>query len=270
MPASRTLFETVSYTHLNQVTGATNLATSTNNDTYSMLANGSITSDQTPVQTTTSYGYNAGGELCWSANASSSSSACGSPPSGATATTNYTYTTDGQRASSTSTSPSTGANVSAVGSVAQSVGNGDSTLSDDPQHVGDALVLGISVGANDPVSSVSGGGATWKYLARETGSDPGNIELWLGTVTSTGSSTITVAYTTGIGSTFVDIAAQEFTNGTGASTTWSEDTSGVLNNNWSSTVSLPTLTASASGELYVGLAFTEYTVTCLLYTSRCV
>jgi RHS repeat-associated protein len=249
------------YNANNQVTGATNLATSTNNDTYSMLANGSITSDQTPVQTTTSYGYNAGGELCWSANASSSSSACGSPPSGATATTNYTYTTDGQRASSTSTSPSTGANVSAVGSVAQSVGNGDSTLSDDPQHVGDALVLGISVGANDPVSSVSGGGATWKYLARETGSDPGNIELWLGTVTSTGSSTITVAYTTGIGSTFVDIAAQEFTNGTGASTTWSEDTSGVLNNNWSSTVSLPTLTASASGELYVGLAFTEYTVT---------
>jgi RHS repeat-associated protein len=249
------------YNENNQVTGATNLATSTNNDTYAMLANGSITSDQTPVQSTTSYGYNAGGELCWTANAPSSSSACGSPPSGATSSTNYTYTTNGQRASTTATSPSTGANISAVGSIAQSLAYGDSTLAVDPQHVGDALVLGISVNANDPVSSVSGGGATWKFLARETGSLLGNTELWLGTVTSTGSSTITVSYTTSIGSTYVGIAAQEFTDGTGASTTWSEDTSGTLNNNSTSTVTLPTLTASSSGELYVGLAFTGAAVT---------
>jgi RHS repeat-associated protein len=249
------------YNANNQVTGATNLATSTNNDTYSMLANGSITSDQTPVQSTTSFGYNAGGELCWAANAPSSSSACGSPPSGATATTVYTYTTNGQRASATTTSPSTGANISAVGSIAQSVADGDSTLSVNPQHVGDALVLGVSVNANDPVSSVSGGGATWKFLARDTGSLLGNTEFWLGTVTSTGSSTITVSYTSSIGSTYVDLVAQEFTDGTGASTTWTEDTSGGLNNNSTTTVTLPTLTASSSGELYVGLAFTGSAVT---------
>jgi YD repeat-containing protein len=249
------------YNANNQVTGATNLATSTKNDTYTMLANGSITSDATPVQSTTSYGYNAGGELCWSANLSTSSSACGSPPSGASATTSYAYTTNGQRASTTSTSPSTGSNISAVGSIAQSVANGDSTLSVNPQHVGDALVLGISVNASNPVTSVSGGGATWKFLARETGSLLGNTELWLGTVTSTGSSTITVSYTTSIGSTHVDIAAQEFTDGTGASTTWSEDTSGIMNNSGVSAVQLPTLTASASGELYVGLASTSNPVT---------
>jgi YD repeat-containing protein len=249
------------YNANNQITGATNLATSTNNDTYSMLADGSITSDQTPVQSTTSFGYNVGGELCWTANATSSSSACGSPPSGATATTNYTYTTNGQRSSATATSPSTGSNISTVGSIAYSVANGDSTLSVNPQHVGDALVLGISVNANNAVSSVSGGGATWKFLARETGSLLGNTELWLGTVTSTGSSTITVGYTTSIGSTYVSIACQEFTDGTGASTTWSEDTSGTVNNNSTTTVTLPTLTATSSGELYVGLAFTGATVT---------
>jgi RHS repeat-associated protein len=249
------------YNANNQVTGATNLATSTKNDSYTMLANGSITSDATPVQSTTSYGYNAGGELCWSANVPTSSSACGSPPSGASATTSYAYTANGERTSTTSTSPSTGSNISAVGSIAQSVANGDSTLSVNPQHVGDALVLGISVNASNPVTSVSGGGATWKFLARETGSYLGNTELWLGTVTSTGSSTITVAYTTSIGSTYVDIAAQEFTDGTGVSTTWSEDTSGTLNNNGVTTVTLPTLTASTSGELYVGLAFTNNPVT---------
>jgi RHS repeat-associated protein len=249
------------YNANNQVTGATNLATSTNNDTFSIAANGSITADQTPIGSTTSFGYNASGELCWVANVPSSSSACASPPSGASATTNYTYTANGQRASATSTSPSMGANISAVGSIIQSVGYGDSTLSVNPRHVGDALILGVSVNGTQTVSSVSGGGASWKFLARETGSALGNTELWLGTVASTGSSTITVSWTSSIGSTYVDLAAQEFTNGTGASTTWSEDTSGVLVNNGSTTtVTLPTLTASASGELYVGLAFTDNTV----------
>lgn len=249
------------YNANNQVTGATNFATSTKNDTFSIMNNGSITGDQTPVQSSTSYGYNAGGELCWADNVPSASSACGSPPSGATASTNYTYTTDGQRASATSTSPSTGANISAVGSIAQSVAGGDSTLAVNPQHVGDALVLGVSININsDSVSSVSGGGATWKFLARQTGSLMGVTELWLGTVTATGSSTITVSYASSIGSTYVALAAQEFTNGTGASTVWSEDTSGTLSNSPTTTVNLPMLTASASGDLYVGLAFTQYPV----------
>lgn len=249
------------YNANNQVTGATNLAQSTNNDSYSMLANGSITSDQTPVQSTTSYGYNAGGELCWTANAQSSSSACATPPSATTSTTNYTYTPNGQRLTASSTAPSTGSNISSVGSIVQSIANGNSTLSVNPQHVGDALVLGITVKTNDPVSSVSGGGSTWKFLASQTSSSLGNTELWVGTVATTGSSTITVSYSAGIGSTSVDLAAQEFTDGTGALTSWSEDTSGILNNASTSTVTLPTLTPSTSGELYVGLALTNHAVT---------
>jgi RHS repeat-associated protein len=89
------------YNQDDQVTAATNLATSTSNDTYTIAANGDILKDAAPSGATTSFGYNSGGELCWSANVSSLAS-CTSPPT-STSVTKYTYTANGQRASAATT-----------------------------------------------------------------------------------------------------------------------------------------------------------------------
>jgi hypothetical protein len=80
---------------------------------------------------------------------------------------------------------------------------------------------------------VSGGGATWQKLTN-AGSNP-DVELWLGTVTTTGSSTITVSYSGSVTSDAIELDAQEYTNGTGASTTWTKDVVGSSNNTSSST-----------------------------------
>jgi RHS repeat-associated protein len=103
------------------------------------------------------------------------------------------------------------------------------------------------------VSSVSGGVATWQKL---TNADPNpDVELWLGTIATTGSSTITVSYTGSVSSDNVELDAQEYTNGTGPTTVWSPDVVGSSNNTTSSTtITFPTLTPSSSQELYVGFA----------------
>jgi RHS repeat-associated protein len=287
----------------NQTTNATNLATSTSNDAYTIAANGEITKDVPPSGTTYSYGYNAGDELCtvtagssatacgsspstgtkytytsngqratatpytsgtagsvtdyaWNpygelCNAASSSTACGSTP---TSGTSYAYNGDGLRTTSATTSGGSTGTISTVGSLQQAEGTGISTLSVSPVNVGDALVLAAKVkDVSVTIYSVSGGGATWQKLTN-AGSNP-DIELWLGTVTTAGSSTITVSYSGSVTSDAIELDAQEYTNGTGSSTTWTKDVVGSSNNTSSSTtVTFPTLTPSASHELYVGFA----------------
>jgi RHS repeat-associated protein len=291
-----------SYNANNQITGATNLATSTSNDVYTVAKNGEITRDAPPSGSTTSFAYNAGDELCWSANVASSA-ACSSPPA-ASVETNYTYTTNGQRASAatttgsgtattnyawnpygelcnvsstatacgsmptsgtsylyngdglrtTATTPATTAGtISAVGSLAQGFSTGGTTVSVNPQHVGDALVLAVGVFAPGfTVSSVSGGGSTgWTKLSGSTanGSD---TELWLGTVTTTGSSTISVTFSSSVAGKITEIDAQEYQSSTGSSTTWSLDVAANAGTTTSSTtINLPTLAPTGSGELYV-------------------
>jgi RHS repeat-associated protein len=294
------------YNANNQVTGATNLAHTTSNDTYTLAPNGEITQDAVPSGATTSYSYNAGAELC-SATAGTSATSCGMNPSNGTS---YTYTTNGQRSSatlysnrtagaatkyawnpygelcnaatsttscgsapsvggsytyngdglrmtsSTNVLPPTTNSIAAVGSLAQAEGTGISTLSVSPVNVGDAFVLAAKVkDTTVTISSISGGGATWQKLTN-AGSNP-DVELWLGTITSTGSSTITVTYTGSVSADAIELDAQEYTNGTGSTTTWSQDVVGSSNNTGSSTtVTFPTLTPSATHELYVGFART--------------
>ena len=87
--------------------------------------------------------------------------------------------------------------ISSVGSLQESSGLSQSTLSVDPQHVGDALVLAVAAygGNGVTVSSVSGGGATWQKLTNTNDSAADmDSELWLGTVTTSGNSSITVSY----------------------------------------------------------------------------
>jgi RHS repeat-associated protein len=74
----------------------------------------------------------------------------------------------------------------------------------------------------------------------------------MGKVTSTGASTITVNYSSSVSGIWIELSAKEFTAGLGASTTWTKDTAGGLNNASSSTVSFPSLTPAGSSELYFG------------------
>ena len=50
-----------------------------------------------------------------------------------------------------------------------------------------------------------------------------DIELWLGTITSPGSSTMKVTYTADLRGADTDLVAQEFTAGLGAATSWMAD-----------------------------------------------
>jgi hypothetical protein len=78
--------------------------------------------------------------------------------------------------------------------------------------------------------------------------------MWVGTVATTGSSTITVTYSSSPGAN--EIAVVEFTAaGVNASTSWGiESSSSQLNSSASTTVTYPNMTAINGSELYVGYA----------------
>jgi len=187
--------------------------------------------------------------------------------------TDYTYDSYGDRISTTThpgtatqTSATTSfdhftyASISSVGSLVNNNGNGLSTLSVNPATAGDAWVLGIKISSGTlSVSSVSGGGATWtKLTSSADASQAREVEEWLGTITTTGSSTITVTYSGDVSSINTEIDAQEFTNSTGAGTTWTEDVVGASQNDTASTtITFPSLTPTSAGELYVGFGRAE-------------
>lgn len=146
--------------------------------------------------------------------------------------------------------------ISAVGSLDNGDGSGDSSLSVSPAHVGDEMVLSIIAGGNNHVSSISGGGVgSWARL-QYNDAYTNDTELWAGTVTSTGSSTIGVSWASAIGSAWTELATQEFSSGAGSSTVWEPEAEGQSDNTASSTsMDFPTLSASAASALYVGYAF---------------
>lgn len=118
--------------------------------------------------------------------------------------TKYTYSTNGQRASARPVGA-----VSSVGSLQQTNGYGSTTLSVSPQNIGDAFVLAVEVHDNTKsITSVSGGGATWQHLSSGVG-NAHDVELWLGTITTTGSSTITVTFNASISGIHDELVAQE-------------------------------------------------------------
>lgn len=141
--------------------------------------------------------------------------------------------------------------ISPVGTLASASGD---SLTVSPQTVGDLMVLTVSTDNSTPptVTSVTGGGVSdWSLAQRfdDTTNALLNAEIWYGTISTTGSSTIT-ATISGF-SNFTDLTAQEFSAGGAA--TWSVDTGGgcsTLGTPWS----YPSLTAAGSGELYYGVA----------------
>jgi RHS repeat-associated protein len=87
----------VTYNANHQVTGATSLATSTSNDSYTVAANGTITADAPPVGSSISSTYDAGAQLC-SASAAGAV-ACGTTPSNGVG---FAFNANGQRTTATS------------------------------------------------------------------------------------------------------------------------------------------------------------------------
>lgn len=135
--------------------------------------------------------------------------------------------------------------------------NNTNSLPVSPTTVGDELVLTTQIPTSGvTVIGVSGGGvATWNKVVTSNGNGTVNrVELWVGTVTAAGSSTITVTYSSSPGA--EEITATEFTAaGVNASTSWGIESSGSqLNSTASTTVTFPSRTAVNGSELYVGYA----------------
>ena len=153
--------------------------------------------------------------------------------------------------------------ISAVGSVATS--SGSTTLSVSPTTIGNILVVAIgTLGSNFPITSVSGGGVTtWKlvnYGANvSSGLSRNGSYVYLGIITSTGSTTITV--TPLAAGTIQGIAAQEFSESL-AGGTW----------NWITTTIVPSVYKAFVSDSYFGAATAyssgDYTYTDVQYGQR--
>jgi hypothetical protein len=140
--------------------------------------------------------------------------------------------------------------ITAVGSLVTTDTN---SVTVSPVTIGDVLVLAFNnnPGAgNTAVTSISGGGvSTWSLLVRIVGSGSlAGCELWMGTVTTTGSSTVTVSAGLGVN---YSTAVQEFHSSTAA--TWTADGVGNTAMGTASSGNLPSVTPAGSNELYVGM-----------------
>ena len=139
--------------------------------------------------------------------------------------------------------------------VAEWDANATNALTIAPSSVGDEVILTTQIpNSGTTVSSVSGGGVgSWTKIVANNGDGTVNrVEMWAGTVTTAGSSTITVTYS-GTASN-EEVTATEFTAaGVNASTNWGIGTVGAqLNSTASSTVTFPNLNSISSDELYFG------------------
>jgi hypothetical protein len=140
--------------------------------------------------------------------------------------------------------------ISAVGSFVSRTGQ-MTTLPVNAQRAGDVLVVFAQRWRGASLRSVAGGGVTtWTRAVQFSGSVGADEEIWYGTITTTGSSTITFTWSNSGHTT--DYGAQEFSAGLGPSTVWSVDKSATLNGASGKNVLFPSLTPTGTGELYFG------------------
>lgn len=155
------------------------------------------------------------------------------------------------------------ASVTAVGTAAFASGTGTTTLAVNPTAVGDLLVLGTRLDTtSNAVASVSGGGVTeWIHVIQPFAGSSKTFDLWMGVVTASGSSTITITGNSSLAAVGVSMFAQQFHSSAGSGTSWSIDATGTGRTNGSSTsVTFPTVVPSGSGgRAYIGLGWTTNT-----------
>lgn len=131
------------------------------------------------------------------------------------------------------------------------------TLSVSPVSVGDLFIAASYVqSASIHYTAMSGGGVTtWQHVGGPFSGTSGgmSVDLWMGVVTATGTSTITGTGSSSLSGVNNGIAVQELT--LGGPGIWSVDGSaGTLSNASSTTLPMPTLTPSSAGEVYFGVA----------------
>ncbi len=145
--------------------------------------------------------------------------------------------------------------ITSVGTLANKSGTGATTVAVSPQHGGDLLALAIKVYSSSiTASSVSGGGASTWTRAANVSEDGNDLQIWIGTVSTTGTSTITVTFSGSVTSTYTGLAVHEFSASSGSGTVWGIDSASGISNASSTTVTFPKLTPTGTGELYFGYA----------------
>jgi hypothetical protein len=152
--------------------------------------------------------------------------------------------------------------VSPTGAGWNSGGTGTTTLAVTPTAVGDCLVLATNLTSGTlTVASVAGGGVTtWLRVANSFVGSGSTIDMWMGIVTTAGSSTITVTGSASLAAVTVRLVAQQFTSTLGASTQWALAISSVgVTNTSSVTVTYPTVIPTGTNQVYVGYAETANT-----------
>lgn len=155
-------------------------------------------------------------------------------------------------------------NNSSIQEVQEHDANNATSVAFTPTTVGDEIVVTTQIPTSGvSVCAISGGEVTtWSKVVALNGNGTVNrVEMWVGTVTSIGSTPIALTYTsttcptsTSAGSN--EITATEFTAaGVNSSTSWGIESSGSqLNSTSSTTVTYPSATSVDGSELYVGYA----------------
>jgi hypothetical protein len=140
---------------------------------------------------------------------------------------------------------------------------GLSTLSITTTAVGQVVVMCIVFGSayTGHVTGISQTGVTWGGAAAASSPyDPpsiyGRVEIWIGTVTASGTNSATVTYSsTNVGS-FTELSADVFSSSYGNASSWAAVANGA-NGSASAvtTVTWPSLTTTGSGEMYIGASY---------------
>lgn len=148
------------------------------------------------------------------------------------------------------------------GSNVSNAGTGVTTVAVTTTALGDLLCLGTYSGSGVHISSVAGGGATgWTAFAAPfvTQGGTSTLEIWVAAVNAVVTSTnLTVTFASSVSASTIELDTAQFTAGLGSGTNWSRDGSqqGGRSNTVSTatTITYPSLTAAAAGELYFGKA----------------
>ena len=141
---------------------------------------------------------------------------------------------------------------SAVGSIVQT---SSTSLSLNPQNVGDLILVEVLCNTSAYCVSISGGGCTWTQVGTTLVGSTNvswTASVFAGKVTATGSATATLTLNGSPSN--LRVAGQEFSTTVG---TWTLDSQGNLDN--AGTSALPSLTPAGSGELYFGFFFNAST-----------
>ncbi|MFD0393349.1 hypothetical protein ACFQ3Z_16075 [Streptomyces nogalater] len=147
--------------------------------------------------------------------------------------------------------------ISTVGSLQQNRGNGVGNLPVSGAVIGNAWVLVVRIADADiGTASVTGGGPdTWTRIASASQATVnGTIEIWLGVIASTASTTITVTYNSDIAGVSTELVAVQFTSSL-TNTVWTGDSSDTTTSGTATaTITYPALTPTGA-ECYMGYVY---------------